>query len=169
MTSSDTQTALDWSVAAMLAATDRVNMIRATSEQEAFAAIGEAVWWITVVNDNLRARYGKPYRIAEKGTTPDPRDTMRGLRSVRNRITHEVEVVDFIEAIAIRADRGDGRITAWAWRSVPPPRSRATREIAGYQAYETALASQNIVHTFGVATGFLQVVLMTAHGFMTRG
>lgn len=157
--------ALDWSVAAMNAATNRVNMVNASGKPEAFAVIGEAVWWITVVDDNLRARYGKAYSQAEKGTTPRPGETMRGLRSARNRICHEVEVVDFIEAIGSRANRGDGRITAWAWRSVPPPRSRATRDIAGHNACEAVLAGQNIVQTFGLATGFLQgVILLAARG-----
>jgi hypothetical protein len=41
---------------------------------------------------------------------------MRGLRSARNRITHEVEVVCFIEAIGERAGRGDDRVSAWAWQ-----------------------------------------------------
>ena len=121
------ETALDWSITAMLAAINRVNMISAVNTDKAFAAIGEAVWWITVVDDNLRSRYGKAYAVAEKGTVPNPRDTMRGLRSARNRICHEVEITDFIESIASRPDLGDGRITAWAWQSVPPPRSSAAR------------------------------------------
>jgi hypothetical protein len=87
---------------------------------------------------------------------------MRGLRSARNRICHEVEVVDFIANIGSRPDRGDGRISTWAWQSVPPPRSRAARDIAGDRAYESALANQNIVYTFGLATGFLDLALTAA-------
>lgn len=149
--------ALDWSVAAMNAATDRVNRIHAVGLPDAFAAIGEAVWWIAMVDDNIRARYGKAYHRTARATTPNPTETMRGLRSVRNRICHEVEVVDFIAPIGSRPDRGDGRISAWAWQSVPPPRSRAARDIAGHRAYESELAGQNIVYTFGLATGFLQL------------
>lgn len=155
-------TALDWSVAAMDAATDRVNRIHAFGLEEAFAAIGEAVWWITVVDDNIRARYGKAYGRATRATSPSPTETMRGLRSARNRICHEVEVVDFIAPIGSRPDRGDGRISAWTWQSVPPPRSHAARDIAGHRAYESALAGQNIVYTFGLATGFLQLAQRVA-------
>jgi hypothetical protein len=155
-------TALDWSVQAMMAAADRVNMIEAASLDEAFAAIGEAVWWITVVDDNIRARYGSAHSRAARGTAPNPSDTMQGLRSARNRITHEVEIVDFIEAIGARPDRGDGRISAWAWRSVPAPRSRAASAVAGHRSYESALAGKNIVHTFGAATGFLKLALTVA-------
>jgi hypothetical protein len=152
-------TALDWSVVAMLDATNRVNTINASTVEAAFAAIGEAVWWITVVDDNLRDRYGKAYRRAAVLTVPPPGETMRGLRSVRNRIGHEVDVVEFVEAIGSRRDRGDGRVSAWAWRSVPPPKSRAARDTAAYRAYENAVAGLNIVHTFGVATGFLGLAL----------
>jgi hypothetical protein len=154
--------ALDWSVAAMNAATERVNRINAVGLAEAFAAIGEAVWWITVVDDNVRDRHGKAYRRATRATTPNPTDTMRGLRSARNRICHEVEVVDFIVPVGSRPDRGDGRVSAWAWQSVPPPRSHASRDIAGHAAYESALAGQNIVYTFGLATGFLQLAQTVA-------
>lgn len=144
----------------MNAATDRVNRIHAIGLAEAFAAIGEAVWWITVVDDNVKARHGKAYRRAERATTPNPTETMRGLRSARNRICHEVEVVDFIAPFGSRLDRGDGRISAWAWQSVPPP--RAARDLAGHRAYESALAGQNIVYTFGVATGFLDLAQRVA-------
>lgn len=155
-------TALDWSVVAMHDATDSVNRIRAPELGEAFAAIGEAVWWITLVDDNIRARHGKAYRRAARATVPDPTQTMRGLRSVRNRICHEVEVVEFIVNIGSRPDRGDGRISAWAWQSVPPPLSRAPRDVAGHAAYETVLVSQNILYTFGLATGFLDLALRAA-------
>jgi hypothetical protein len=47
--------------------------------------------------------------------------------------------------------------------SVPPPRSDAARDIAGHRAYESALAGQNIVHTFGLATGFLRLAQKVAH------
>ncbi len=143
-------------------AADRVNRIRASELSEAFAAIGEAVWWITLVDDNIRARHGKAYSRAARATAPNPTDTMRGLRSARNRICHEVEVVEFIVNIGSRSDRGDRRISAWAWQSVPPPRSRAARDIAGHTAYETALVGHNIVYTFGLATGFLNLALTAA-------
>ncbi len=77
-------------------------------------------------------------------------------------ICHEVEVVDFISNIGSRLDRGDGRISAWSWQPVPPPRRRASGDIAGHKAYESALAGQNIVYTFGLATGFLQLALRVA-------
>jgi hypothetical protein len=66
-------TALDWSVAAMHDATNNVNRIRAANPAEAFAAIAEAVWWVTLVDDNIRARHGKAYHRAARATSPSPR------------------------------------------------------------------------------------------------
>jgi len=48
----DPQLALDTSIQAMTSATTRVN--QTDDPQKAFIAIGESVWWITIVNDNLR-------------------------------------------------------------------------------------------------------------------
>lgn len=56
--------ALGWSVEAMNAAADRVNKIPAAETGLAFAAFGEAVWWITVVNDALAKRYPEAYAAA---------------------------------------------------------------------------------------------------------
>ncbi len=160
-------TALDWSIQAMNDATDRVNKIAASDSPRAFAAIGEAVWWITIVDDSLRNNHRAAYDRAVELTTPSPAGTILGLRSVRNRVGHEVDLVDFIHPFASRPDQGDGRITAWAWNHVPPP-TRGQRTDRQYQwalkcheAYETAVVEGgqggNIVYTFGLATGFLHV------------
>jgi hypothetical protein len=162
------KTALDWSMQAMHDATDRVNKIPASDLAKAFAAIGEAVWWITIVNDSLRKTYETKYKRALELSTPNPADTLLGLKSVRNRIGHEVDLVDFIEPFASRPDPGDGRITAWTWRHVRQPSSAGLKPwqyqsaVKAHKAYETAVVdgSQggNIVYTFGLVTGFLDLV-----------
>jgi hypothetical protein len=146
-------------------ATDRVNKISASDPARAFAAIGEAVWWITVVRDSLRNADPQKYQRALELTTPNPAATLLGLRSVRNRIGHEVDLADFIYPIASRPNPGDGRITAWAWQHVAPPSREGLTDrqyeaaLKAYQAYETAVVEDgqggNIVYTFGLVTGFL--------------
>ena len=164
------ETGLDWSVRAMHDATERVNRIIASDLARAFAAIGEAVWWITIINDTLRHRHREAYDQAVTLMSPNPLATLNGLRSVRNRIGHEVDLVDFIEPVATRPDRGDGRITAWAWRTVPPPvrgertAGQHSRDITLHRDYETALASQNIWQPFMVATGFFGQVSRVRSG-----
>jgi hypothetical protein len=160
--------ALDWSMRAMRDAVTRVNKIAAADLPSGFAAIGEAVWWITIASDSLRRTYPDKYHRAIGLVIPNPSDTILGLRSVRNRIGHEVELVDFIEPIASRPDPGDGRITAWVWRHVPPPSGEGLTEgqhkseLKYHRAYETAVVDGgqggNIVYTFGLVTGFLDLL-----------
>jgi hypothetical protein len=164
------KTALDWSVRAMNDATDRINKIAASDLPGAFAAIGEAVWWITIVNDTLRHHLRAAYDQAVVLTFPDPVDTINGLRSVRNRIGHKVDLVDFILPIASREWSADGRVTAWAWKSVIPPEQghrtgrQFRRDLELHQAYENALAVQNIWQPLMLATGFFGQVFGVLSG-----
>ena len=163
-------TALEWSVTAMNDATDRINKIPATDLPRAFAAIGEAVWWITIVNDTLRHNHRGAHDQAAVLTAPDPTDTINGLRSVRNRVGHKVDLVDFLEPLASRAWSADGRITAWAWKAVMPPErgDRGTRDhrrdLELHQAYERTLVGQNIWQPFMLATGFFNQVFRVLSG-----
>jgi hypothetical protein len=151
-------------------ATDRVNKIAASDLPRAFAAIGEAVWWVTIVNGSLRRNHRAAYGQAATLTSPDPADTLNGLRSVRNRIGHKVDLVDYIQPVASREWSADGRITAWAWKPVAPPEqgdragAQHRRDVELHQAYERALAGQNIWQPLMLATGFFSQVLRVLNG-----
>ncbi len=154
--------ALHWSMQAALAATDRVNRISSLDLPKAFAAIGEAVWWITIVNDSLKHSHKDDYATAVGLTTPSPSETLDGMRSVRNRIGHEVDLMDFVYPAATRESSPNGRITAWAWRSVAAPNrgqraeKQHTRDLKLHNAYEAVLAGQNVIQAFTSATGFFE-------------
>ncbi len=72
----------------------------------------------------------------------------------------------------VGADRGaaDGRITAWAWRTVPPPEQgertdrQYRRDLDLHQAYQRTLADQNIWQPFMLATGFFGQVFRVLGG-----
>ncbi len=146
--------ALDWSVQAMESATTRVN--QTDDPQKAFVAIGEAVWWITIVNDNLRDEPMYPTSIGNDAVLAD---TLAGLRSVRNRIGHEVNLVDFVNLEAVRPDQyGDGRIAAWSWKSVLPPKASWKAAQNDYRAYEAQLAGRTVVEAFSRAEMFLKLI-----------
>ena len=155
---------------AMNDATDRVNKIGASGLPRAYAAIGEAVWWITIVNDTLRHGHRDAYEQAAALTFPGPADTINGLRSVRNRIGHKADLVDFIHPVAAREWSADGRITAWAWKAVAPPAQgdrtgrQHRRDLELHRAYDNALAGQNIVGPFMLATGFFGQVFRVLSG-----
>jgi hypothetical protein len=150
----DPELALDCSMRAMEDATTRVN--QTDDPRKAFVAIGEAVWWITIVNDNLR---NEPLYRANLNANAGLEDTLAGLRSVRNRIGHEVNLIDYVNLEAVRPDQyGDGRIAAWSWKFVAPPRASRKGAVNDYHAYNAALAGRNVVEAFTRAEGFLKHV-----------
>jgi hypothetical protein len=163
--------ALQWSITAMNDTAERLPRVRAWDRPRAFAVIGEAVWWVTIVDATLVRHHPEAYDAVLAGQTPVERalieGTLAGLRFVRNRMGHEVDHVDFIQPQASRPGPGDGRITAWTWKSVPepalaslPPRGQAW-EMTRYRAYQARLAGHTIGETFSRAAAFLK--LTAAH------
>ncbi len=164
--------ALDWSITAMRDATGRLHTVRAWDRPRAFAAISEAVWWVTIVDGTLLRYDPEAYDGVLGAAGPAERrlieGTFAGLRFVRNRMGHYVDHVDFIQPEASRSGHGDGRITTWTWKSGPeptlaslPPRGQAW-EMTRYRAYEAQLAGHNVGETFGRAAAFLKLVAAKA-------
>jgi hypothetical protein len=163
--------ALKWSITAMRDATERLPKVKASDRPRAFAVIGEAVWWVTIVDGTLVRHYPDVYDSVMAEQAPAERglieETLAGLRFVRNRMGHEVDHVDFIRPRASRPGPGDGPITAWTWRSVPEPalaslpRRGQAWEMTRYRAYEAQLAGQTIGSVFARASAFLK--LTAAH------
>jgi len=157
--------ALTWSVTAMSEATGRLPMVKAWDQERAFAAIGEAVWWITMVDATLVRHHAASYDIAMAAHDPAEQrlihETLTGLRFVRNWIGRGAEFGELIQARTITAD--SRRITGCTWKPVPEPplaslpgRARAW-EISRYRAYQAHLAGHTIGETFGPAVTFLAV------------
>jgi hypothetical protein len=159
--------ALQWSSSAMSDATERLPRVRALDRPRAFAVIGEAVWWVTIVDATLVRHHPDAYDSVMMGQTPVQRQlvegTLAGLRFVRNRIGNEADLAQFIEVGKAGPGAGGGRITGWTWKPVPEPaltalspRGRAW-EITRYQAYQAHLAGQTLEETFGRAAEFLNL------------
>ena len=131
----------------------RVN--QTTNLMSAFAAIGEAVWWITVVDKTFEktTEYGNAILAGQH-----PSQVLAGLRSICNRMAHDVDLVDFAGLEAVRPDPGDGRIAAWVWQRVSPPVTKSSREYRNYEEYCTALGARAVVEAFTVASGALRHV-----------
>jgi hypothetical protein len=158
--------ALQWSITAMNDAAQRVSQVAAWDQARAFAAIGEAVWWVTIVDATLVRHHLDAYDRVMADRTPAQRQlteqTLAGLRFVRNRIGDEADLAEFIEPTQNSQDSSAGWITSWMWRPVPEsklaklsPHGRAW-EVSRYQAYQAQLAGHAIGETFGRATAFLK-------------
>ena len=94
--------ALQWSISAMHDTTERLARVEGWDQPRAFVLIGEAVWWVTIVDATLvRYHLVGAYDAVLADQTPAERrlieGTLAGLRFVRNRIGDEVDLAEFIE------------------------------------------------------------------------
>jgi hypothetical protein len=165
---SDPQTkesALAWSVIAMRETAERLGKVQARDRPQAFAVIGEAVWWVTIVDATLVRYHPEAYDSALASLPSTQRRqveaTFAGLRFVRNRMGYYTDHADFIEP-RLSADGGrDAPITTWTWKAMPkppvetlPPRGQAW-EMNRYWAYRECLAGHTVGETFDRAATFL--------------
>ena len=165
--------ALLWAITAMSDTTDRLSrMAGAGDRTRAFAVIGEAVWWVTIVDATLVRHHQEAYDGVMAGQAPAQsrliEEILAGLRFVRNRIGDEADLAEFIEPGASGpgpGGAGDGPITGWTWKPVAEPAltslaPRAQRwEMARYRAYQAQLAGHTIGETFSQAVAFLTLAV----------
>ena len=155
--------ALTWSLTAMSEAMARLPGMKVWDQSRAFAAIGEAVWWITMVDATLVRHHLRVYDAAMAAQASAERrlieQTLAGLRLVRNWMGREAWLGQVIETGGMGP--ASRRITRWTWKGVPesviaslPPREQAW-ETARYEAYQAHLAGQTIAQTLGLAVTFL--------------
>ena len=160
--------ALGWTIAAMRDTTDRLLRTRASDQRHGFAAISEAVWWVTLVDatlvryhpdvyDAVLTRRGEAGRRVIEGT-------FGGLRFVRNWMGYHVDHSDFIRprpGPAGPAGVGTSLIAAWTWRSLTAPVLAALPargrewEMTRYRDYQAQLAGRPLGETFERAVSFL--------------
>jgi len=159
--------ALGWSFAAMQDTVDRLRRARAADRRHGFAAISEAVWWVTMVDATMIRYHQDVYDTVLAGRDEDERraieGTFGGLRFVRNWMGYHLDHSDFIEPQGGPGGSGTGPIAAWTWRPMPEPVLAALPargqewEMTRYRDYQAWLAGQPIGETFGRAAAFLQL------------
>jgi hypothetical protein len=157
--------ALLWSMTAMTEATERLPPRAGTWDRvRACAAVGEAVWWVTLVDATLVRHHPGAYDRVIASQSSAQRQliegTLAGLRFVRNQVGGEADVGQFLQATRSPC-AGGGRIPGWRWKPVPPPvlvslppRAQAW-ERDRYEAYQAQLAGHTIAEIFRRAAGFL--------------
>jgi hypothetical protein len=164
--------ALRWSITAMSDTTQRLPRMAAADRPRAFALIGEAVWWVTIVDATLVRHHPGAYDAVLAGQTAAERQliegTLAGLRFVRNQMGDEADLAEFVEPGDPGQGAGNGHITSWTWKPRPepvlallPPRGRAW-EMTRYRAYQARLAGHTTGETFGRASEFLKLAAANA-------
>jgi hypothetical protein len=126
--------ALAWSVTAMGDTAARLGQMKAADQPRAFAVIGEAVWWVTIVDATLVRHHPDVYDDVMAAQGPERRrvieEALGGLRFVRNRMGDEADLAEFI------GTGGPGEMTR-------------------YRAYLARLAGRAVGETFGCTAEFL--------------
>ena len=158
--------ALEWSIAAMRETTGRLLRAKGWDRPHAFAAITEAVWWVTMVDATLVRYHPETYSEVLAGHAAPERTiiegTFGGLRFVRNRLGYEADHEDFIQPRPAGSGPAAGRIATWTWRPVPEPDLASLQprgqqwEMTRYRAYQAELAGHPIAGTFSLAAAFLR-------------
>jgi hypothetical protein len=150
--------AIDWSVTAMTEAAGRLAVAGGWELPRLAAAVGEAVWWVTLVDATLVRYHPREYEKALAGKDVRRRKTeeaLEGLRYVRNQLGRSADPAGFV----CPAPGGDG--AAWTWRPLPEPQldehaPRARRwELSRHRAYQARLAGRDIARTFARCADFL--------------
>jgi predicted nucleic acid-binding Zn ribbon protein len=164
--------ALRWSVTAMSEATDLLAELRIEDPGRAFAAIGDAVWSVTMVDATLIRHHHRAYdAVLADLTAAEQRrteDALAGLRFVRNRIAQDVDLGELVEPGRTESGAGKAPITDWTWKSVPEPDRAALPsparewEIMRHRAYQTQLAGHLIAETFPRLAAFLRLTAAKA-------
>src|ERR1700761_9007140 len=163
--------ALRWAFTAMHDTTERLGRARSSDRAHAFAVIGEAVWWVTIVDATLFRYYPDDYETALTRLPEQDRQvietTFAGLRFVRNRMGYHADHADFIQPSAGQSGV-DAPITEWTWRSLPEPGVAALAprgqewELSRYEAYQGVLADRSVGETFVRTSVFHDLVVRTA-------
>jgi len=151
--------AIGWSVTAMTEAAGRLAFAGTWDLARLAAAVGETVWWVTLVDATLVRYHPRSYEEALASKDVRRRKTeeaLEGLRYVRNQLGRSVDPAGLVCPAA-----GDARATTWTWRPLPDPDlaglgPRAQQwELSRYRAYQARLAGRDITRTFTRCTEFL--------------
>jgi hypothetical protein len=156
---------LGWTITAMRETIDRLLRARTSDQPHGFAAISEAVWWVTLVDATLVRYHPDVYDAVLEGYGAAERrvieGTFGGLRFVRNWMGYHLDTSDFIEPRCSPAGHEHSPIAAWTWRSLPEPVLAALPErgreweMTRYLEYQARLADRPVGETFERAAAFL--------------
>ncbi len=158
--------ALEWSLAGMSEVIERLGVHQPADQAAAFEAVGEAVWWATIIDARLIRQYMDIYDAILAAHPPAQHPviegTLTGLRFVRNQLSEDWPGAAFIEPPVPGGD-GPAMTAAWRWAHLPEPELTDTPahvqpwEMTRYRAYEEWLAGNAVGRVFQRTAGFLNL------------
>jgi hypothetical protein len=163
--------ALEWSLAGMHDVIERLAVHQPSEAAAAFDAIGEAVWWVTIIDARLIRQYMDLYDAVlaahVRAHQPMIEGTLAGLRFVRNHMGQDLRRAGFIEPPAAVRE-SEAVAAAWRWAHLPDPGLTALPphvqpwEMTRYRAYGKWLAGTTVGLVFQRAAGFLDLAASRA-------
>lgn len=156
--------ALGWSVAAMADAARLLATAGSLDLPHALAVIGEAVWWVTIVDATMIRYHREPYDQALAALDPAARKaaegTFAGLRFVRNQMGYHTDPADFVEPRAAPGGSGAAPVAAWTWKPVPAPAGQTGKRgwawvLDRHRQYQTHLSGRPVGEVIASAAAFL--------------
>jgi hypothetical protein len=158
--------ALEWSLTGMHDVIERLAVHHPANDAAAFEAVGEAVWWVTIIDARMIRQYMELYDTVLAAYPPAQRavieGTLTGLRYVRNQLGEDHRPGRFIEP---PAPAGPAETMTADWRWVHRPEPDLTEllvhgqpwELTRYRAYEQWLAGNSMAAVFQRAGDFLDL------------
>ena len=137
---------IESAVRAMNDAAERL-MLAPDDGYRPFVAVGEALWWIALVNELLDDAIGQDPYIADREPDPDLGRYFLAFEYVRNRFVHDGDVLEHVEPGAPDAQ------AYWRWLEQPPGISKRGRP--GEREYRELLAGRTVRATL---TDYLAVL-----------
>jgi hypothetical protein len=129
---------------------ERVRLTGWNDPVGAYAAVAETLFWVDVVDAQLRHRHRPHYEAALSEQDQDLGRMLSGLRFARNRITHEVDEVGYVLA---KAKRPDSFAATWTWQWLRP--RPGERQASLHRDYQEMVAGRDVVETLLILTVFL--------------
>lgn len=123
----------------------------------AYAAIGETVWWLCILDDLLHKAAGRLYKKA-LADQEHADQLMRAFRHARNRFAHSVNILEYVQPTALTGSNWvGGHQVAWKWQRLPPqPSGRRGR---GAAEYDEVLANQDVKQSLVRGLSFLRAIV----------
>lgn len=160
---------LGWVENAMNAAADRMIDVERSQPELAFAAIGETLWWVCILDDTLHRRFDRRYAALSRDDPYTP-DLLRALRHARNRLAHSFDVLEYVEPTDISGGAWEGGYRVlWKWASLPVLPQR--RGKSGEEQYQRVLAGTDVKQSLVRALTHLRtaVQVLGRHAEPKRG
>jgi hypothetical protein len=163
--------ALEWSLTGMRHVMERLTAGQPADEPDAFGAVAEAVWWVTIIDARMIRQYMDIYDAVLAAHAPDQQPTIEGtlagLRFVRNQLGEDTPRPGFIDP-PVPLDNREAVIAAWRWNHLPEPdlaelpAHMQPWEMTRFQAYEQWLAGKSVSLVFHRAASFLNLAASRA-------